>query len=250
MAPGGDFLARLLHGDDVIDEVDYRNRAARRAWREAGREYRGEVAQVRQVPEIVLPAEPHHAPQAAGGSRSKRTSHKSRARSGIFEVVREPREKAPSRRQTVRDDRPREFRPPAQANPSPVRRETVSHRGDREKAHREEPRRPEYHMDKYAIGNYGGVSPRVTRERNDGQDPRPAPKLFEPLGEGRIGSKVSRHSSHRGAPAGIPEQLRQPAPHVSRSHHTSARGRQEEDYHGASVVEAQPRASRSRPSNH
>lgn len=39
-APGGDFLARLFLGSDKVDELDYRNQAAARAYKAAGREFR------------------------------------------------------------------------------------------------------------------------------------------------------------------------------------------------------------------
>ncbi|KAL9008012.1 MAG: hypothetical protein Q9173_006821 [Seirophora scorigena] len=39
-APGGDFLARMFLGSDKVDELDYRNQAAARAYKAAGREFR------------------------------------------------------------------------------------------------------------------------------------------------------------------------------------------------------------------
>ena len=280
MAPGGDFLARLWFGDDIVDEVDYRNKAARKAWRQAGREFRGEVAQHPQVPELMLPPNPHHAPQAAGGSRSTRSTQEPREKSARYEVIREPCDKIPSRRQTVREGGAKEARPPPQGNqpPMPMRRETVSHRSDRKQAHLEVPPRKEGLMDIYAIGKYGGVSPRASRN-----DPQPAPQLAPsprdhrsgskatrqsshrggpacfpeqqlapPPRDHRSGSKSIRQSSHRGAPAGLPEQLRHPeamggpkrSTRASGPVSTSTRGHQYENYHGNPVLEIQPRASR------
>ena len=239
MAPGGDFLARLFLGDAIVDEVDYRNQAANRAWRQAGRDYRAQRDQGLQVPEEVLPARPFHAPQGAGGSssHSKRTTQE---KGPMVEVIREPRDKTVSRRQTVRGDEAREPRPRTQVIQPPVRRETVSHHSDRKKAQLEAPRRPEQMMDIHAIGKYGGVSPRVTMQR---QDPGPA--------ERKSSSKATRQSSHRGGPVGFPEQLEQAChaalkrnTHGSRSHNTSTRGNQNEDYHGIPVVEIKPRGSR------
>lgn len=39
-APGGDFLARMFLGSDKVDEIDYRQQAAARAWKAAGREFK------------------------------------------------------------------------------------------------------------------------------------------------------------------------------------------------------------------
>ena len=245
MAPRGDFLARLFLGNDIVDEVDYRNKAANKAWRQAGREYHAQRGQGPQVLEDVPPPIPQYAPQAAGGSRSRRTTQQPREKSARDEIFIE-RGKKVSRRQTVKEPRP-----PIQGNPPPMRRETASHRSGRDKGHLEAPRRPEDRMDIYAIGKYGGVSPRVTR--NDHPDPQPAQQLFPPQRELRSSSKTTRQSSHRGAPVGFPEQLHHPALPEARgrskrstrlSHDMSTRGHQYEDYHGIPVVEVQPRGSR------
>ncbi|KAI4189876.1 MAG: hypothetical protein LQ346_005039 [Caloplaca aetnensis] len=45
MAPGGDFLARMFLGSELVDEVDFREKAARRARVQAGKEWRAMKAQ-------------------------------------------------------------------------------------------------------------------------------------------------------------------------------------------------------------
>lgn len=66
MAPGGDRLARLWFGNTVIDEVDYRQKAAACAWRDAGREFHAKRAE-EQAP---APSSSHY---SSGATNSGRT---------------------------------------------------------------------------------------------------------------------------------------------------------------------------------
>ncbi|KAL8902120.1 MAG: hypothetical protein Q9207_004869, partial [Kuettlingeria erythrocarpa] len=94
MAPGGDFLARMFLGSDFVDEVDFREKAARKARVQAGKEWRAMKAQG------SAPSSSHRSSDyvsSAGSSQRRETT----GRRGV-----EPQRREPTYREATQRDAP------------------------------------------------------------------------------------------------------------------------------------------------
>ncbi|KAL8926851.1 MAG: hypothetical protein Q9208_002660 [Pyrenodesmia sp. 3 TL-2023] len=94
MAPGGDFLARMILGSDIVDEVDFREKAARKARVQAGKDWRAMKGQE------AASSSSHYSSDytSSGGSLQRRETTGGRGR--------ETQGREPSYREISRRDEP------------------------------------------------------------------------------------------------------------------------------------------------
>ena len=193
----------IYNSNDIVDEVDYRNKAANKAWRQAGREYNNMQAQHDQVPPP---------PTETGRFRESEAAHTSRRE----HVPEQPQElyvgkegrrcyqKTPlTRRQTVEDG----HRPV-------TRKETVSLHNGREITHPEGPPGSRHTMKPSRTGNSdGGSSRRTAMQQRDHREPQAtelSAQQLSPVHELRKDrSRGTQQSALQELPAGkLPDQLR------------------------------------------
>ncbi|KAI4139608.1 MAG: hypothetical protein L6R39_006199 [Caloplaca ligustica] len=207
-APGGDFLARALLGNTIVDEVDYRQRAAVKAWNKAGKDFRAMRAQDDESP---LPSRSHYSSEVANTGRSLQ------------------------RRGTVRDGG-RDTRN-TQGGGGLSRRDTVGHGGrDSTRAGAGESSE-RLILDPYNVRSAAAGSRRTIQQGGDGPVPASSRRTVQPDVDGSYpDGYFTQQLPHLQQQHGRSQSV----PRGGSIRSSRARGG-EEMYHGHSIMEVTPR---------